>query len=125
MAVGTPEAQPTVAQPVYPLPLPRYGEAPYLRPGPQLPSLVTTQIIARRDRGWVVAVTAALVALAAAIAMVAATHGGRTALPPPALVPVDDRPDVIRMTPTVAPHVPAPAQGSGPDAATPRTPGTR
>jgi hypothetical protein len=123
--VSAPQAHLTAAPayPVYPLPLPipLHGDARYLRPGLQLPrgapSLMTTQIIARRDRGWVVAVTAALVALAAGIAVVAATHTDRTALPQPA-------DDIIRMTPNVAPPNPAPAAGSD-TAAPPRAPGTR
>jgi hypothetical protein len=128
MPVAMPQVQLTSAPPYPMYPLPLDGDAPYLRPGLQLPrgatNLTTTQIIARRDRGWVVAVTAALVALAAGIAVVAATHSGRTALRQPA----DDRPDVIRMTPNIAPPAPAPTPtaGSGTEsetAALPRAPG--
>jgi serine/threonine-protein kinase len=133
-AVGLP--QPPLATPLvpgamgYPLPLavplgaaallPPHGHG-YLRPAVQAPriapSLMTTHVIARRDRSWVVAVTAALLAIAAAIAIVAGSHRRRTAPRPPA----DDRPDVIRMTPTAAP---APATGAARDAS-PRGPGAR
>jgi eukaryotic-like serine/threonine-protein kinase len=81
--------------------------APYPRPAMRgTPALTTTQVVVRRDRGWIVAVAAALVALAATVVIVVATRTGRATAPA-----APSAPEVVRMTPIAIPAA-GPAAGS-------------
>jgi hypothetical protein len=86
-----------------PLPVPLHDDARFPRPGLQLPrgapALTTTHVIARR-RGWIVAVTTAIVALAAVIGVLAATRDSTVAPPHEP----DDVPGVVRMKPLATPR---------------------
>ena len=68
-----------------PLPVPLHDDARFPRPGLQLPrgapAPATPHVIARRRRGWLLAVVTAIVALAAVIGVLAATRDS-TVLPP-------------------------------------------
>jgi hypothetical protein len=69
----------------------------------------------------VVAVTAAVVALAMGLAVIAALHTGRTG----PRERVDAEPEVIRMTPTVAPSLTPATATAAPHPASARSTGTR
>ena len=83
-----------------PLPVPLGDDARYLRPGFAVPrgasGLTTTHVIARRERGWLVSLIAAVVVLAAATAVIVAVGSGRAAAR-------ESSPPALRVAPDPAP----------------------